>query len=228
MSFVFELRISIFLLLVFVTTTTAELNERFLDQLEVETICMKAFKTGCTVSTFNTELLDLQAIQELEREFHMEKEKEERTTCTGFSDDYSESKSGCELLEPFTPLEAALENICESISPPYLMDRTRNNATKASSYGTRTLNRTRCLASLKALKNAKPTLNRADPQDILALEDYRSTLGIYTLKNSPYSIDSMNDQPKPLNKQPLYSEKCLKTLSLIQDIYYSKMAFNET
>ncbi len=228
MSFVFELKVSIFLLRGFVTTTTAELNERFLDRLEVETICMKALKSDCTVSTFNIELLDLHAIQELEREFHMEKEKEEKTTCTEFSDDYSESKSGCKLLESFTPLEAALENIRESISPLYLMARARNNATKASAYGTRTLNRNRCLASLEALKNAKPTLNRADPRDVLAIDAYRSTLGIYSLKNSPYSIDSMNGHPKPLNGQQLYIEKCLKTLSLIQDIYYFKMVFNET
>ncbi len=215
-------------------SATAELNKKFLGRLEVETICMKAFMSGCTISTFHTELLDLQAIEEIEREFHMEKEKEKKDTCsTGFSDDHGESKSGCKLLEPpFTLLEsAALENIREPISPLSVMDRARSRATtKASACGSRTLNRNQCLALLETLKNAKPTtLNRDDPQDIFAIENSRrSTLGTYRLKNSLYSPNSTSNQPKLLlNMQQQYSEKCLKILSLIQNIHYSKMAFNE-
>ncbi len=188
---------------------------------------MKAFNSVCTTMTFNTERLDLEAIQELQREFHMEEEEEEeeKNICAGFSDDHGESKSGYKfLLEPFTSLDAALKNISEPVTPLSVMGRTRNNATKASGYGTRKLNRNQCLASFEALKNIKPALNRDAPRDILAIEDARSTLGIYRLKNS---LDSINNQPKPHYVQQLYGEKCLKIFSLIQDIYYSKLTFNE-
>ncbi len=179
---------------------------------------MEALQSDCAVSTFLTEQLDLQVIRDLQREFHIE--KGEKPIFAEFSDHHNESKSSCKLLEP---LEATLESIHESLSPMYLLDTAGNDATKASAYGTRTLNRNQCLASLEALKNAKPTLNRADPQNNLAI----NASGIYILKNSPYSIDSTNGQPKPLNMQQLYSEKCLQTLSLIQDIYHSKMTFNK-